>query len=32
MAAIAQRLSKPGIPGLKGPLVDAEGFPIPGRV
>ena len=30
MASIAQRLSGPGMPGLKGPLVDREGFPIPG--
>ena len=27
MASIAQRLSGPGMPGLKGPLVDREGFP-----
>ena len=30
MASIAQRLSGPGLRGLKGPLVDREGFPIPG--
>lgn len=31
MAAIAQRLtSAPGSPGLRGPLVDAEGFPVSG--
>jgi 26S proteasome non-ATPase regulatory subunit 9 len=30
MASIAGRLSQPGAPGLKGPLVDKEGFPIPG--
>ena len=30
MASIAGRLSQPGAPGLKGSLVDEEGFPIPG--
>ena len=30
MAVISGRLSLPGSPGLKGPLVDTEGFPIPG--
>ena len=30
MAEIAQRLSGPGMPGLRGSLVDGEGFPIPG--
>lgn len=30
MAEIAQRLSGPGMPGLRGSLVDAEGFPMPG--
>lgn len=30
MAEIAQRLSGPGMPGLRGSLVDAEGFPAPG--
>ena len=30
MAEIAQRLTEPGMPGLRGALVDREGFPIPG--
>ena len=30
MAAISTRLSAPDAPGLRGPLVDEEGFPIPG--
>ena len=30
MAAISTRLSAPDAPGLRGPLVDAEGFPIAG--
>jgi hypothetical protein len=30
MAEIAQRLSGPGMPGLRGSLVDEEGFPMPG--
>lgn len=30
MASISERLSAPGAPGLRGALVDREGFPIPG--
>mgnify|MGYP006147495201 FL=1 len=30
MAEIAQRLTEEGMPGLRGALVDREGFPMPG--